>query len=168
MTETVGAAKGERSTGRLGYRCGNYSRRLVTRVGKLELRVLQDMTDPTMNAWGSPIGPSRQLAIGSLCETVAPQRPSSTAAKSERCRLVDAGGARGTRLGAPSGRPDAPTLVDQAARPRAAGLRNAAAFHSLLFHPYRRQTPKLKSFIEIVVGHLGHRSGSRALSRDGL
>lgn len=42
MTETVGAAKGERSAGRLGYRSGYYSRTLVTRVGKLELRVPQD------------------------------------------------------------------------------------------------------------------------------
>jgi DNA-binding transcriptional LysR family regulator len=29
----------------------------------------------------------------------------------------------------------------------------------LLFHPDRRQTPKLKSFIEMVVDQLGHRSG---------
>jgi putative transposase len=42
MTETVGAAEGERSAGRLGYRSGYYSRTLVTRVGKLELRVPQD------------------------------------------------------------------------------------------------------------------------------
>ena len=42
MTETVGAAKGERSPGRLGYRAGYYSRMLITRVGKLELRVPQD------------------------------------------------------------------------------------------------------------------------------
>jgi putative transposase len=42
MTEAVGAAKGERSEGRLGYRSGSYGRTLVTRVGKLELRVPQD------------------------------------------------------------------------------------------------------------------------------
>jgi putative transposase len=42
MTETVGAAKGERSPGRLGYRAGYYGRTLITRVGKLELRVPQD------------------------------------------------------------------------------------------------------------------------------
>ena len=42
MTETVGAAKGERTDGRLGYRAGHYNRTLVTRVGKLELRVPQD------------------------------------------------------------------------------------------------------------------------------
>jgi putative transposase len=42
MTDTLGAEKGERSTGRLGYRSGYYSRGLVTRVGKLELRIPQD------------------------------------------------------------------------------------------------------------------------------
>lgn len=42
MTEAIGAEKGERSPGRLGYRSGYYSRSLVTRVGKLELRIPQD------------------------------------------------------------------------------------------------------------------------------
>jgi putative transposase len=42
MSETVGAQKGERVEGRLGYRNGYYPRGLVTRVGKLELRVPQD------------------------------------------------------------------------------------------------------------------------------
>lgn len=42
MEETVGAEKGERTSQRLGYRSGYYSRTLVTRVGKLELRVPQD------------------------------------------------------------------------------------------------------------------------------
>ena len=42
MTETLGAAKGERSESRLGYRAGYYGRMLITRVGKLELRVPQD------------------------------------------------------------------------------------------------------------------------------
>jgi len=42
MTEALGAGKGERSPGRLGYRSGYYSRALVTRVGKLELRIPQD------------------------------------------------------------------------------------------------------------------------------
>jgi putative transposase len=42
MDETVGAGKGERTEGRLGYRSGYYPRTLVTRVGKLELRVPQD------------------------------------------------------------------------------------------------------------------------------
>ncbi len=42
MTEAVGAEKGERSDGRVGYRSGYYGRSLITRVGKLELRVPQD------------------------------------------------------------------------------------------------------------------------------
>jgi putative transposase len=42
MTEALGAAKGERVEGRLGYRSGYYTRSLTTRVGKIELRVPQD------------------------------------------------------------------------------------------------------------------------------
>jgi putative transposase len=42
MTEAVGAAKGERTPARVGYRSGYYGRMLITRVGKLELRVPQD------------------------------------------------------------------------------------------------------------------------------
>lgn len=42
MAETVGAAKGERTSERLGYRAGHCDRTLVTRVGKLELGVPQD------------------------------------------------------------------------------------------------------------------------------
>jgi putative transposase len=42
MTAALGAAKGERTPDRLGYRAGYYGRTLVTRVGKLELRVPQD------------------------------------------------------------------------------------------------------------------------------
>src|SRR6202041_4045669 len=42
MDETVGAEKSERTPNRLGYRSGYYPRTLVTRVGKLELRVPQD------------------------------------------------------------------------------------------------------------------------------
>ena len=42
MTEALGAAKGERTAGRLGYRSGYYGRTLITRIGKLELRVPQD------------------------------------------------------------------------------------------------------------------------------
>src|SRR3954468_8244569 len=42
MTEVLGAEKGERAVGRQGYRSGYYGRTLITRVGKLELRVPQD------------------------------------------------------------------------------------------------------------------------------
>ena len=42
MTEALGAGKSQRAPGRRGYRAGYYERSLVTRVGKLELRVPQD------------------------------------------------------------------------------------------------------------------------------
>jgi putative transposase len=42
MAAAVGAEKGERVEGRLSYRSGYYPRSLITRVGKLELRVPQD------------------------------------------------------------------------------------------------------------------------------
>lgn len=42
MTELLGAAPGERSPQREGYRAGHYGRSLVTRIGKLELRVPRD------------------------------------------------------------------------------------------------------------------------------
>lgn len=42
MDEALGASKSERTSERLGYRSGYYSRTLVIRVGKLELRVPQN------------------------------------------------------------------------------------------------------------------------------
>jgi putative transposase len=42
MDEALSAEKGQRTPNRLGYRSGHYSRTLMTRVGKLELRVPQD------------------------------------------------------------------------------------------------------------------------------
>jgi putative transposase len=42
MSEALQAEKGERTGERLGYRSGYYERRLITRVGTLELRVPQD------------------------------------------------------------------------------------------------------------------------------
>src|SRR6201984_553993 len=42
MTEALGAEKSERTAGRLGYLSGSYGRTLITRIGKLELRVPQD------------------------------------------------------------------------------------------------------------------------------
>jgi transposase-like protein len=44
MTDALGAAKSERTVARNGYRSGYYGRSLITRVGKLELRVPQDRT----------------------------------------------------------------------------------------------------------------------------
>ena len=42
MDDALQAGKGERTAGRLGYRSGYYNRTLITRVGKIELRVPQD------------------------------------------------------------------------------------------------------------------------------
>ena len=42
METALQASKSERTGGRLGYRSGHYPRTLVTRVGKLELKVPQD------------------------------------------------------------------------------------------------------------------------------
>lgn len=42
MDIALGAGKGERTDSRRGYRSGHYNRGLITRVGKLELRVPQD------------------------------------------------------------------------------------------------------------------------------
>jgi len=42
MEQALGAAKGERTGERLGYRSGYYTRSLITRIGKIELRVPQD------------------------------------------------------------------------------------------------------------------------------
>jgi len=42
MTDFLGASKSERTGERRGYRSGYYERRLITRVGTLELRVPQD------------------------------------------------------------------------------------------------------------------------------
>ena len=42
MEEALQAAKSERNVSRPGYRSGYYGRSLITRVGKLELRVPQD------------------------------------------------------------------------------------------------------------------------------
>lgn len=42
MTEAIGAEKSQRTPERLSYRSGYYDRKLITRVGVLELRVPQD------------------------------------------------------------------------------------------------------------------------------
>ena len=42
MADALGASKGERTEGRRGYRSGYYERKLITRVGTLDLRVPQD------------------------------------------------------------------------------------------------------------------------------
>jgi len=59
MSEALGAEKGERTAGRLGHRSGYYGRTLITRVGKLELRVPQDRAGRFSTYGGSTSRPRR-------------------------------------------------------------------------------------------------------------
>src|ERR1700722_4066354 len=63
MSQALGAEKGERIEGRLGYRSGYYVRSLITRVGRVELRVPQDpqgranslsVTNAVKRPWWAP------------------------------------------------------------------------------------------------------------------
>ena len=61
MTDALGAAKGERTAVRLGYRSGYYSRTLITRVGKLELaRRRTAMAASRPNSSNATSAPSRR------------------------------------------------------------------------------------------------------------
>jgi hypothetical protein len=60
MSQALGAEKGERVQGRLGYRSGYYVRSLITRVGKLELRV------------GVPLSSEPKRTLSSVAQTSAP------------------------------------------------------------------------------------------------
>lgn len=68
MTETVGAAKGERSGERRGYRSGSYPRTIVTRVGKIELRVPQDRDGRFSTELFQRYQRSEQALVSSLAE----------------------------------------------------------------------------------------------------
>ena len=68
MEEAVGAQKGERSPDRLGYRSGYYSRTLMTRVGKLELRVPQDWQGRFRTEVFERYQRSERALVGALAE----------------------------------------------------------------------------------------------------
>lgn len=68
MEETLGAAKGERNEGRRGYRSGYYSRGLITRVGKLELRVPQDRQGQFSTAIFDRYQRSEKALVSALAE----------------------------------------------------------------------------------------------------
>jgi transposase-like protein len=68
MTEVIGAAKGERSAARLGYRSGYYGRTLTTRVGKLELRVPQDRAGRFSTELFARYQRSERALVGALAE----------------------------------------------------------------------------------------------------
>ena len=68
MTDALGAEKSERSAARLGYRSGYYSRTLVTRVGKLELRVPQDRNGRFSTELFERYQRSEQALVATLAE----------------------------------------------------------------------------------------------------
>jgi putative transposase len=68
MTDALGAAKGERTGTRLGYRSGYYGRTLITRVGKLELRVPQDREGRFSTELFERYQRSEQALVASLAE----------------------------------------------------------------------------------------------------
>lgn len=68
MDEAVGAHKSERTPDRLGYRSGYYSRTLMTRVGKLELRVPQDRQGRFRTEVFERYQRSEKALVGALAE----------------------------------------------------------------------------------------------------
>ena len=68
MDEAVGAGKHERSEERLGYRSGYCDRTLVTRVGKLELRVPQDRQGRFWTEVFERYQRSEKALVGALAE----------------------------------------------------------------------------------------------------
>ena len=68
MTEFLGADRNERSSERTGYRSGYYSRGLVTRIGKLELRVPRDRNGEFSTALFERYQRSEKALVAALAE----------------------------------------------------------------------------------------------------
>lgn len=68
MAELLGAEKGERTEGRVGYRSGSYPRSLITRVGTLELRVPQDRARRFSTELFERYQRSEKALVGTLAE----------------------------------------------------------------------------------------------------
>jgi transposase-like protein len=68
MTEFLGAAPGERAEGRGGYRSGYYGRGLITRVGKIELRVPRDRSGEFSTALFERFQRSEKALVSALAE----------------------------------------------------------------------------------------------------
>jgi transposase-like protein len=68
MTELLGAAPGERSDGRSGYRAGYYGRGLITRVGKIELRVPRDRNGEFSTSLFERFQRSEKALVSALAE----------------------------------------------------------------------------------------------------
>jgi len=68
MTEALGAGKSERTGRRLGYRSGYYERDLITRIGKIELRVPQDRGGRFSTELFERYARSEKALLAALCE----------------------------------------------------------------------------------------------------
>jgi putative transposase len=68
MTECLGAEAGERTGTRLGYRAGYYERGLLTRVGKIELRVPRDRNGEFSTALFERFQRSEKALVSALAE----------------------------------------------------------------------------------------------------
>jgi transposase-like protein len=97
MTEALGAAKGARTPDRLGDRAGYYGRTLVTRVGKLELRVPQDRAGRFSTELFERSQRAEKALVAALAE-MSVQGGSTRKVKAITARLAasaDLGGRRG-------------------------------------------------------------------------
>jgi len=68
MTDFLGAAPSERAEGRQGYRAGYYGRNLVTRIGKLELRIPRDRSGEFSTALFERYARSEKALVAALAE----------------------------------------------------------------------------------------------------
>jgi putative transposase len=68
MSEFLGAAPSERTEARSGYRAGYYGRNLVTRIGKLELRVPRDRSGEFSTALFERYARSEKALVAALAE----------------------------------------------------------------------------------------------------
>lgn len=68
MTDFLGAGPGERNEGRSGYRAGYYGRGLITRVGKIELRVPRDRSGEFSTSLFERFQRSEKALVSALAE----------------------------------------------------------------------------------------------------
>jgi transposase-like protein len=68
MSEFLGASRSERTESRSGYRSGYYHRGLVTRIGKLELRVPRDRSGEFSTALFERYARSEKALVAALAE----------------------------------------------------------------------------------------------------
>ena len=68
MTELLGAGPHQRQDGRQGTRAGHYERGLVTRIGKLELRVPRDRNGQFQTALFERYQRSEKAFVAALAE----------------------------------------------------------------------------------------------------